>query len=128
MKSYFVLNRQGTFYPAKMTTNQCKVLGHSKYYYLLQMVFDGKLKLDENSFIVDHQAIDNLVQELVLKGSCEQMHQKIAKLLVPTLVKKNLPLLACKCTIRPTLDTQGPAWLQYVLLKDESHAPCLALL
>lgn len=128
MKSYFILNRQGSFQPSAMTKNQCKGWGHGNYYYLIQMVFDGKVKLDDMAFIVDHQAIDDLIQEMVLKGSCEQMHQKIAKLLVPTLIKKNLPLLACKCTIRPTLDPQGPAWLQYVLLKDESHAPCLALL
>lgn len=128
MKSYFILNRQGEFKPSMMSSNQCKGWGHSNYHYLLQLVFDGTLKLDENSFIVDHQAIDDVVQNLVLKGSCEQMHLKISRLLVPTMIKKKLPLLACKCTIRPTLDPKGPAWLQYVLLKDDKYAPCLALL
>jgi hypothetical protein len=128
MKSYFILNRQGEFNPTDMTNNQCKGWGHGKYFYLLQLVFDGTLKLDDNAFIIDHQDVDDLVQNIVLKGSCEQMHMKIAKKLIPTLVKKALPLLACKCTIRPTLDPQGKAWLQYVSLKDDKYAPCLALL
>jgi hypothetical protein len=127
MNNYFIMNRTGEFTPSKHTENQCKVEGHTKYFYHLVLVFDGAVKLNYDAFIVDHQELDSMITDLDLKGSCEEMHQKIAAHLIPMLEDdKELPLLACKCTIRPT-KKDGPAWLEYVSLKAPAYAACLAL-
>lgn len=127
MSSFFIMNRTGEFEPKFSTDNQCKVAGHTKYHYHLKLVFDGKCKLNADQFIIDHQLIDDLVTQLGLAGSCEEMHLHIRRELIPMLTKDHgLPLLACKCVIRPT-KKDGAAWLEYVSLKSPEYAPCLAL-
>lgn len=127
MKSYFVMNRTGKFYPAKMTPNQCKAPGHSQYNYHLRMVFAGDAKLDQNNFLLDHQEVDDLVQGMMLKGSCEEMNQKITARLAKLMGAKAIPMVACKCTIRPMIP-DGPAWLEFVTLPEEAHLNCLHFL
>jgi hypothetical protein len=56
------------------------------------------------------------------------MQLRLVKAIVPALVKKNLPLLAYKCTIKPVDDADANLGIQYVSLKDDSYAHCLSLL
>lgn len=126
MTSYFIMNRTGEFEPYGMTSNQCKAPEHKKYYYHLKLVFDGECELDKDAFIVDHQEIDDLVASLPLLGSCEQMQLQLSRQLLPMFQDRDIPLLACKCVIKPT-KSDGPAWLEYVSLKAPAYAACLAL-
>jgi hypothetical protein len=127
MTSYFVMNRTGEFEPSGMTANQCGREGVGKYFYALKMVFEGACKLNEDDFIIDHQAIDDLVNEIELAGSCEAMQLRIKNALVPFLCKQyGLPMLAYKCTLYAGKKT-GPAWMEYVSLRSPEYAPCLAL-
>jgi len=127
MKSYFVMNRTGKFTPEKTTSNQCKAPGHGQYFYHLKMVFLGGMKLDENSFILDHQDVDDLVTGLILQGSCEEMNRKIMERLAKLMGLKSIPMVACKCTIRPGLG-DGPAWLEYTQVRADKYLHCLQLL
>lgn len=127
MSSYFVMNRTGEFSPAAMTSNQCGKDGVAKYFYALKMVFAGTCRLDKDEFIIDHQAIDDLVNEIGLSGSCEQMQLRIKEKLVPFLCKEyGLPMLAYKCSLHAG-KKDGPAWMEFVSLKAPEYAACLAL-
>lgn len=128
MTSFYVMNRTGKFEPDYYDDNQCKAKGHLEYHYHIKLVFEGACKLNDDGFIIDHQEIDDVIQNLGLQGSCEEMHLDIRKKLIPALTEHfGLPLLACKCVIHPT-KTPGAAWLEYVSLKDKASLPLLALL
>ena len=127
MITYYVMTRTGRFRPLENTDNQCKGWGHSEYHYTLKLLFDGSAKLNDKSFLIDHQDLDDAIQDIELVGSCEQMHKQINEKLVPLLARKNLPLLVCKCVIRPTLDARPPAVLEFISLKSPEFAACLPL-
>lgn len=128
MITYFVMHRQGSFEPNNHTVNQCKEPGHDIYYYHLKLVFDGSAKLNDQAFLIDHQDLDDLITSLPLAGSCEQMQQQINKVIVPMIARRKLPLLACKCTLQPSLDAGAPAWLEFISLKSPEFASCLPLI
>lgn len=119
------MHRRGTFQPSENTSNQCKAEGHPEYHYHLAMVFSSAQALDKNEFIIAHEKIDKLIQKITLKGSCEIMHKKICSRLRGALERKGIELLGSKCRISPTLPN-GPAYLEYVYLKDSSIAPILS--
>jgi len=127
MISYFVMNRTGTFRPEKFTSNQCKAPKHPDYFYHLKMVFDGKVKLDADRFILDHQDVDDLVQGLVLNGSCEDMQLKIMERLAKMMGLKKIKMVACKCIISPVLPN-GAAWLEFTSVPEKKHLSCLSLI
>src|SRR6202000_1156902 len=77
LMEWFIMHRNGNFVPTAESSNQCKVMGHTSYNYTLSLIFPGTIKLDDQSFIVDHSEIDRLIQSLDLLGSCEQMQQLI---------------------------------------------------
>lgn len=82
----------------------------------MRMVFSHKIALDKDSFITDHVNIDKLIQSLKLSGSCEQMHKTICEAYKAFFLKKNLKLLACKCTIQPIIgfNEKQLAYIDYV--------------
>ena len=67
--SYFIMHRKGKCYPRVPTTNQCKVAGHPNYSYDLSMIFPSNIALNKESFIIDHQHIDDMIQGTFIKGS-----------------------------------------------------------
>jgi hypothetical protein len=125
MEQYYVMHRQGTFKPAGYTANQCKAPKHPDYHYELVMVFDGDAELDERKFLLDHQEVDDMIQSLRLGGSCEQMHQRISKRITSLMRERDLPMVACKCIIRPSVPV-GAAHLKFVSF-ETGHEHCLAL-
>lgn len=127
-QSYFILNRRGRIVPAKMTNNQCTEPGQKEYFYQMGLVFSGETKLNDNQWIVKHEDIDAMMQNLGHVGSCESMQLRIVKHIVPWLVKQGLPVLAYKCTIKPVDDADANPGIQFVTFKDPSYAHCLALI
>lgn len=126
-RSYFIMNRTGVFRPSRSTTNQCKEQGWPEYAYSLRMVFPGDMKLDPNDFIVDHADIDQLVQTLRPPGSCEDMARTILTALDAFMAERKIPILACKCVIRPT-DPTAPAWLERIHIASGAHVEAMRLL
>lgn len=125
MESYYIMHRTGKFKPAAFSTNQCKAPKHSDYHYELVMVFKGDAKLDESKFLLDHQNVDDAIVGLKLGGSCEQMHQKISKRIAKLMQERNLPMVACKCIIHPTVPP-GAAHMKFVSFED-GYQHCVAL-
>lgn len=119
------MHRKGVFEPEKYTSNQCKIEGHDSYDYHIIMVFPAHQQLDANAFIVDHQDIDNTIQNMVLKGSCEQMHQKICDRLKKFFSKKDIDLMAMKCIIKPVTNG-GVAHMEYLFTKDSSYVSLIS--
>lgn len=107
----FVMKREGSFTPGYSTYNQCKTYGHRKYRYQIIVSFGTSCKLDGDNFLIDHNLIDDTIQDLVLAGSCEQMHEKIYVAVRRLLTRKRLIVTGVKCTIKPVLsvsDSMGP--------------------
>lgn len=123
---FYVMTRNGKFYPARMTKNQCKVEGHSSYSYSLRMVFSNTIKLDNNAFITDHAEVDEMIQKLPLIGSCEQMHQTICTALKAFFKSKKLKLEGCKCTIIP--GKSPAAFMDYYYIGARSHKEMVSAL
>lgn len=121
----FIMHRKGRFEPNKYTPNQCKVEGHESYDYHLIMVFPGTQELDINDFILDHQDIDDTIQRMVLKGSCEKMHQKICDRLKRFFEKKNIDLMAMKCIIKPVFSV-NVAHMEYLYTRDSSYSSLIS--
>lgn len=121
MAKFFVMTRKGHIVPSKMTSNQCKVEGHEDYDYIIKLVFPEFTKLDENDFLIDHQKIDDVIQNMFHKGSCERMHINICERMLKKLERKGLDIIAYKCSIIP-VDKQrnqsGVAMLEYLYYKD----------
>jgi hypothetical protein len=120
------MHRNGIFVPKQKSTNQCKTEGHQSYNYTLSMVFPHTVMLDKDKFIIDHQHVDRLIQSLHLKGSCEQMQQKICTGLRELYKRLNLELLAYKCRIIPDA-TIGAAYLDYVYVKSDEYNHLIGL-
>lgn len=126
-RSYFVMNRIGRFTPAQFSSNQCKAPGYPEYQYALRMVFPGDMKLDSHDFIVDHAEIHAMVTKMALSGSCEDMTTLILRALDRFMTEHKIPMVACKCTIRPT-DPEAPAWLERIHVAPGAHVEALRLL
>lgn len=126
-RSYFIMNRVGTFRPSAPTPNQCKEPGWPEYSYSLRMIFPGNMKLDANDFIIDHAEVDTLVRALAPKGSCEDMSARILTALDQFMHGKGIPMIACKCVIRPT-DPNAPAWMERIHVSSGAHVEALRLL
>lgn len=123
---FFIMNREGFFYPSKMTHNQCKVEGHHAYRYELKCVFSQRTILDKDKFIIDHIHIDNLIASLRLSGSCEEMHQRILSALRNLFTDKGIPVAAIKITIFPEAP-KGVAHLTYVWASSPRNVHYLSL-
>jgi hypothetical protein len=78
------------------------------------MAFVGtESSLDSNGFLIDHADIDNMIHNLLLNGSCEEMHLMIRNGLATLMVDNNVPMVAYKSIIRP-VNPEGAAYMKYV--------------
>ena len=96
---HFSMKRWGTFIPENMTSNQCGQEGIKDYEYTIVCVLEDKL--DCNGFCIDHADLDKAISNAKIQGSCEEMQRIIYKAVTKTLKKKDIQLLAYKCTINP---------------------------
>lgn len=124
-----IMHRRGTFKPVQMTCNQCKVYGTEEYNYSITMIFSPKLRLDKMGFIIDHQAIDDIIQNLGLKGSCEQMQDAICEHLCGEFKKMKIPMWACKISIGAVLadGSQLQGWMHKTWAQKPKYLELLAI-
>lgn len=95
------ITRSGDFRPQYPTDNQCKTPHHDKYMYEVVVAFKN-VPYDKSGFIFDHHELDAAIQQELLVGSCEQMHDAIFKGIKKMLVSLNLAdyCVAIKSTIK----------------------------
>lgn len=122
----FIMHRKGVFEPSYHTPNQCKVQGHESYKYHMIMVFPANQQLDANAFILDHQDVDDTIQKMILKGSCEQMQQKICDKMKKYFSKRKIELLAMKTILKPVVQGEGVAHMEYLYTKDSAYIPLIS--
>jgi len=111
------MTRNGEFFRSENTPNQCKVKGHMRYEYQLVLVFDPRLRLDKDGFIIDHAELDDCIKKLELSGSCEEMHKHVFSGVRKLMRKKSIPLRGYKAIIKPF--PAGQAHMEYLW----SHSP-----
>lgn len=109
----YIMERKGFFKSFKSSDNQCKGKGHLNYSYQIKIAFSRKCLLDKSYFLIDHQHIDDVIQKITFKSSCEVMHQNILKELKLLFYNKKLNILAIKTTIKP-IKPEGMAELTYI--------------
>ena len=103
------MNREGVFSPSKHTENQCGKEGTMHYSYLLTIIVRNKL--DEKGFIIDHDDLNNAIQNTEIFGSCEEMQRIIHNCIVNTLPQGIL--LGYKCVVRP-IDFNAKAFIEFI--------------
>lgn len=103
------MNREGVFSPSKHTENQCGKEGTFHYSYLLTIIVRNKL--DNKGFIIDHDDLNNAIQNTEIFGSCEEMQRIIHKTVINTLPQG--VLLGYKCVIKP-LDFGSKAFIEFI--------------
>lgn len=123
--SYFVMNRLGTFTPIGSQDNQCVNTGEKVYDYFVRLVFDGTMQLDEKEFIIDHMEVDQIIQSLTLRSSCEAMTKHISDSLRMVFSGKKIPLLALKVRATAADGRRKAAWLEHSWTKDDVLLPLL---
>lgn len=102
MTSYtFVLTRKGTFTINAFTSNQCKAKGHTSFLYKIKITCDSKL--DDHGFVIDHQIIDNVVQNTTHVGSCEQICEVLHKRLLAVLELRKIECQNMVIKIKPDI-------------------------
>jgi hypothetical protein len=102
----FIIHRKGRIETSFNTDNQCKDVGWRYYYYHVTIATE---KRDHQNFVIDHEEINNLIQELVIFGSCED----IAHTIYEAIFNAIKGIQAFKCCISPVQD-KGPAYMEYV--------------
>lgn len=112
---YYKMTRRGEFSASSPTANQCKDVGHGKYFYTLQLVFKGNTPLDVDGFLIDHFEVDKIVQSIPVEGSCEQMQQMFFEQF-----RQRLEIVAYKMTIKPSIETEPLAFMDYVAADKKS--------
>lgn len=103
------MNREGVFSPSKHTENQCGKEGTMHYSYLLTIIVRNKL--DDKGFIIDHDDLNNAIQNTEIFGSCEEMQRIIHNCIVNTLPQGIL--LGYKCVVRP-IDFNAKAFIEFI--------------
>ena len=103
------MNREGVFSPSKHTDNQCGKEGTMHYSYLLTIIVRNKL--DDKGFIIDHDDLNNAIQNTEIFGSCEEMQRIIHNCIVNTLPQGIL--LGYKCVVRP-IDFNAKAFIEFI--------------
>lgn len=101
MKKFSIITRKGILnVKGNSTKNQCAKEGHEVYNYELKVLFSSKTKLNENGWIIDHQHLDDAVQESIV-NSCEIMSDDILNRVEKVLIKNNLKCVGIKLKIQP---------------------------
>ena len=104
----FILRRKGTFRISEATDNQCKAKGHAAgYTYEITVVVD---KLDAQGFAIDHNEINDVIQNNPIKGSCEELCEQIFSRVEK--LKFAGTLLAYQSVIKP-ITAKKEAYIEY---------------
>lgn len=119
--TFYRMLRRGTFNAEQTTPNQYVRENHEVYYYTLQVVWSGTVRLDYKDFILDNAEVHNFIANMKLRGSGEMMLQAIMEQINTRLRELDIPPLACKITIRGQghEDTRNEAYLEYTQARPE---------
>lgn len=120
------MNRKGTFTMNKSYPNQCKVKGHKDYTYHMKIIFNPRVKLDNQDFLIDHFDVDNCIQECKKTGSCENIHQQISDAILQMFKKRKISVVAIRCDILPD-NEQSIAILSYIWTKSKDYTSMITL-
>ena len=109
---YLVITRNGEFTPAELSSNQCGSEETTLFSYEIKCLFkvpnDFSSVVDENKFVIEHKKIDDFIHSLYLKGSCEEIHQKIGSNLHFYLETKSNAYVGFKLSIKPIAEGRRP--------------------
>lgn len=118
--TFYRMVRRGTFSAEQSTPNQYVKPNHDAYYYTLQVVWSGTVKLDYRDFIVDNGDLTQFVANMKLMGSGEMMVRAIMEQVNLRLIELGIAPLACKITVRGTRDEPtAEAYLEYTQARPE---------
>jgi len=108
-----LITRIGIINATTQTNNQCRAVGHKTYYYEVAVLFKEDVTLDENKFIIDHQLIDDAVQQVQI-DSCEVMSKTILDNVQALLCGKGIGYIGILLRLRhnETLPLDGPYFRQ----------------
>jgi hypothetical protein len=99
----FTMMRSGVFVPAKATRNQCAREGHPAYNYRIIVATDASLPLNEREMILDHILIDDMMMNMKLSGSCEEMLKAVLNEVKSLFSDFEIKLLGAKIDIYPSM-------------------------
>lgn len=133
MLQYFIMTRTGYYEADKATSNQCKIQGHIGYNYTIKLAVNGvKQSLDNDKFIIDHEAINQFIINSGLSGSCEEMHLLISERLPKFLRSKGVKLLGYCCKIVPNHNSghepAPKAFMEYMKIFNDKNTHLVPLL
>ncbi len=117
-QSYYVMNRSGSFTPARPTGNQYVRPSHPIYFYTVRILFPGNVALDSRRFIIENADIDRVIRNAEWQGSGEDMQKQLMGIINRILKVRGIKMLACKCVIKGS-EASNVAWLEYT----ESNRP-----
>lgn len=121
--TFYRMLRRGTFSAREETPNQYVKPGHDVYYYILQVVWSGNVKLDYRDFIVDNADLTQFIANMTLMGSGEMMMKAIMEQVNVRLIELGIRPLACKITVRGSRDEPlADAYLEYTQARPEHFA------
>lgn len=101
MKKFSVINRNGIVnVKGKSSYNQCAKEKHEVYQYTLKVLFSSTTKLNKTGWIIDHQLLDDAVQQTVV-NSCEIMSDSILNNVEKVLKANKLTCIGIKLQFRP---------------------------
>jgi len=112
--TFYRMLRRGTFSAEQETPNQYVRPGQEVYYYTLQVVWSGDVKLDYRDFIIDNGDLTQFIANMKLMGSGEMMMRAIMEQVNIRLIELGIAPLACKITVRGSREEPtAEAYLEY---------------
>jgi hypothetical protein len=126
MQQHYVMTRRGEIGQDVFSTpNQCKIVGHSKYYYTVAMVFAHKHSLSKDGFLIDHLDIDAEITKMRIGGSCEELCNSISKRLMQLFIERDMDIQAFKLVLTAdepnAYSSKNKAFMQDVRFKEGCH-------
>lgn len=101
MKAFkFRMIRRGKFELNYSSENQCKDVGHKNYSYICECTFPDRL--DENGFIIDHNVINESIQDSVKSTSCEEIVAIVVNNLVELFDEENIKFNKIVFRVKPS--------------------------
>ena len=113
----YILNRKGVLENIRDTDNQCKDVGHELYYYTARIVTKG---LDKEGFVTDHLDVQEEYDNVILRGSCEEMCKQLFKATKKLMSGRHF--YAYHVTISPIEDRfEGPSFMEFKWAKKHKY-------
>ncbi len=95
----YIMRRVGNFIPENMTSNQCGKEGVTNYTYNIVLLLPSVL--DSDGFCIDHDKLDQTIQNCCIQGSCEEMQIQIFKAIKGVCKLNKVKFFGYACTIFP---------------------------